>query len=310
MTLQSSPARQTEALAAAMQQIAGATETELEQLLPRPEGATARLDEAMRYACLGGGKRLRALLVAAGADLFGVPRARSLRVAAAIEMLHAYSLVHDDLPCMDDDDLRRGKPTLHRAFDEATAVLAGDALQSQAFAVLADPATHEDAGLRAELVAGLARAAGARGMVGGQVIDIAAEQRSLAGRPLDMAEITHLQALKTGALIRFSAEAGAILGRAGAADRAALRDFATDLGLAFQIADDILDHEGSVEEVGKAVGKDAAAGKATFVGLLGLDEARARARALTKSAQAALAGFGPRAGILQALAEFVITRRS
>ena len=305
MTAGSSPS-----LAAAMQEIGAATEAALEHLLPSPDGATARLDEAMRYACLGGGKRLRAILVVASADLFGVPRAQSLRAAAAIEMLHAYSLAHDDLPCMDDDDLRRGRPSLHRAFDEATAVLAGDALQSQAFAVLADPATHADAAVRAELVAGLAQASGARGMVGGQVIDIDAERRCLAGRPLDMAEITHLQALKTGALIRFSAESGAILGRAGAAERAALRDFATDLGLAFQIADDILDHEGSAEEVGKAVGKDAAAGKATFVGLLGLDGARARARALTKSAQEALAGFGEEAGILQALAEFVITRRS
>ncbi len=298
------------ALAAAMQEIGAATESALRQLLPQPEGATIRLDEAMQYACLGGGKRLRAVLAVASADLFGVSRAQSLRVAAAIEMLHAYSLAHDDLPCMDDDDLRRGRPSLHRAFDEAIAVLAGDALQSQAFALLAEPATHAEAGVRLELVAGLAQASGARGMVGGQVIDIAAEARSARGRPLDLAEISHLQALKTGALIRFSAEAGAILGRAGAAERTALRNYAADLGLAFQIADDILDREGSAEEVGKAVGKDAAAGKATFVGLLGLDAARARARALTSSAQASLSGFGAKAGILQALAEFVITRRS
>lgn len=310
MNAQSSPAQNSAGLAAAMQEIGAAVEAELEHLLPRPEGATARLDEAMRYACLGGGKRLRAVLCVASADLFGIARGQSLRAAAAIEMLHAYSLVHDDLPCMDDDDMRRGRPSLHRAFDEAIAILAGDALQAQAFAVLADPATHPDPGVRTALVAGLAGASGSRGMVGGQVIDMAAEQRAETGQPLDMAEITHLQALKTGALIRFSAEAGAILGRAGEAEHAALRDYAADLGLAFQVADDILDREGSAKEVGKAVGKDAAAGKATFVSLLGLTEAKVRARALTNSAQARLGPFGPAAGILHALAEFVITRRS
>lgn len=298
------------ALAAAMQEIAAAIEAELDRLLPHPEGPTARLDEAMRYACLGGGKRLRALLVTATADLFDVPRQRSLRVAAAVEMLHGYSLVHDDLPCMDDDDLRRGRPTVHRAFDEATAVLAGDALQAEAFAVLAGPATHPDPAVRGELVAGLAVASGARGMVGGQAIDLAAEIRTAAGRPLDYAEIARLQALKTGALIRFAAESGAILAGAAAEKRAVLRDYAADLGLAFQIADDILDHEGSAEELGKAVGKDAGAGKATFVGLLGMAEARAKAQALTNSAQARLQPFGDRAGILQAVAQFVITRRS
>lgn len=299
------------ALAAAMQDVATAVEAALDRLLPPVEGPTARLDDAMRYATLGGGKRLRALLAVAGADLFGVPRARSLRVAAAIEMLHAYSLIHDDLPCMDDDDLRRGKPTVHKAFDEAAAVLAGDGLQAQAFLVLAEPATHADAGIRGELVAGLAQAAGARGMVGGQAIDLAAEDRTAAGRPLTYEEISRLQALKTGALIGFSAEAGAILGGATPADRMVLRDYAAELGLAFQIADDILDHQGSADEVGKAVGKDAAAGKATFVGLLGLDEARSKARALTNSAKArVLSHFGPGSMILQELAEFVITRRS
>lgn len=310
MKIQSSPAQPSAVLAVTMQEIGTAVEAELDRLLPRPGGATARLDEAMRYACLGGGKRLRAVLAVASADLFEVPRPHSLRAAAAIEMLHAYSLAHDDLPCMDDDDMRRGRPSLHRAFDEATAVLAGDALQAEAFAALSDPATHSDPGVRAALVAGLAGASGARGMVGGQVIDIAAEERAAAGQPLNIAEITHLQALKTGALIRFSAEAGAILGRAGEPAHAALRAYAADLGLAFQIADDILDHEGSTEEVGKAVGKDAAAGKATFVSLLGLADAKARARALTISAQAHLGGFGPAGGVLHALAEFVITRRS
>jgi len=305
MTSEPSPA-----FTAAVQDVAAAVEAELDRLLPRPEGPTAKLDDAMRYACLGGGKRLRALLVVAGADLFGVPRERSLRVAAAVEMLHAYSLVHDDLPCMDDDDLRRGKPTVHKAYDEATAVLAGDALQTEAFAVLADPATHPDAVIRAELVAGLARASGARGMVGGQAIDLAAETRSAAGQPLSFAEIAHLQSLKTGALIGFSAEAGPILASARTIERSALIGYAADIGLAFQIADDILDEEGSVAELGKAVGKDQAAGKATFVGLLGLEQAKAKARELTTSAQARLAGFGDKARLLQELAEFVITRRS
>lgn len=298
------------ALAAAMGEVAAAVEAELAHLLPRPEGPSARLDEAMRYACLGGGKRFRPFLTVACGDLFGVPRPRSLRAGAAIEMLHGYSLVHDDLPCMDDDDLRRGRPTVHRAFDEATAVLAGDGLQAEAFAVLADPATHPDPRVRAELVAGLAAAAGARGMVGGQAIDLAAEVRTAAGRPLTYDEIAGLQALKTGALIRFAAEAGAVLGLASAEERAVLRDYAAEMGLAFQIADDILDHEGSAAELGKAVGKDAGAGKATFVSLLGLEQARAKARALTTSAQGRLDRFGPPAAVLQALAEFVITRRS
>jgi len=306
MTDQPSPA-----LAAAMQDVGAAVEAALDRLLPPVEADTRKLDEAMRYACLNGGKRLRALLVVATADLFAVPRERSLRVAAAIEMLHAYSLVHDDLPCMDDDDLRRGKPTVHRAFDEATAVLAGDGLHTEAFRVLADPATHADAAIRGELVAGLALAAGARGMVGGQAIDLAAEERTAAGLPLTYTETTRLQALKTGALIGFSAEAGAILAGADAAARVVLRDYAADLGLAFQIADDILDHEGSADELGKAVGKDAAAGKATFVGLLGLEPARVKARALTNSAKTRVsAQFGPGSVVLQDLAEFVITRRS
>ncbi|WP_341895564.1 polyprenyl synthetase family protein [Ferrovibrio terrae] len=306
MTMQPSPA-----LAAAMQEVTAAVEAALDHLLPAPAGATAKLDDAMRYASLGGGKRLRALLAVAAGDLFGVPRERSLRVAAAIEMLHAYSLIHDDLPCMDDDDLRRGKPTVHRAFDEATAVLAGDGLQAQAFLVLADPATHPEPGVQAALVAGLALAAGPRGMVGGQAIDLDAEVRTAAGRPLNYDEIARLQALKTGALIRFSAEAGAILGEAKSLDRTVLRDYAAELGLAFQIADDLLDHEGSAAELGKAVGKDAAAGKATFVGLLGLDEARAKARSLTNSAKSRVAThFGPGSMVLQELAEFVITRRS
>jgi len=300
----------TERLAAAMAEAAQAVEASLRDLLPGSEGHTARLDDALLYACLGGGKRLRPLLVLAGADLFGVQRAQSLRVAAAIEMLHCYSLAHDDLPCMDDDDLRRGRPTLHKAFDEATAVLAGDALQAQAFAILADPGTHPDAAIRVELVAALAQAAGPRGMVGGQAIDLEAERLAVAGQRMDMAEIARLQAMKTGALIGFSAEAGAILGQASPAARAALRGYAADLGLAFQIADDILDHEGDAALVGKRLGKDAAAGKATFVGLLGLEGAKARARQLCEAAQGHLSPISGDTGILHALAEFVITRRS
>ncbi len=295
---------------AALAEVAAAVEAELPRLLPQPAGHTAKLDHAMAYACLGGGKRLRPLLTVAGADLFGVARAQSLRAAAALEMLHCYSLVHDDLPCMDDDDLRRGRPTVHKAFDEATAVLAGDGLQAQAFAVLADPATHPEPAVRVELVAGLAAAAGPRGMVGGQAIDLLAEELAGQGKTLDMAEIGHLQALKTGALIGFAAEAGAILGGAAMAERQALRSYADAIGLAFQIADDILDHEGDAAMLGKRVGKDAAAGKATFVGLLGLDGARARAAALTSAAQQHLAALKGDTGVLHGLAAFVITRRS
>lgn len=294
----------------AMQEVATAVEAELLRLLPQPEGHTEKLDRAMAYACMGGGKRLRPLLTVASADLFGVPRSQSLRAAAAIEMLHCYSLAHDDLPCMDDDDLRRGRPTLHKAFDEASAVLAGDALQAQAFAVLADAATHPDAAMRIALVAGLAQASGPRGMVGGQAIDLLAEELAAAGRLLDMAEITRLQALKTGALIGFAAEAGAILGAAGKPQHQALRAYADAVGLAFQIADDILDQEGDAATLGKRVGKDAEAGKATFVGLLGLEGARAKAMALTIAAQGHLAALPGNTGVLHELAAFVITRRS
>ena len=218
----------------------------------------------MRYATLGGGKRLRAFLVMESAALFAVSETCAARVAAAVEMLHAYSLVHDDLPAMDDDDLRRGKPSTHKAFDEATAILAGDALQTRAFEVLAEPDTHSDPQARCELVAALGAAAGARGMAGGQMIDMLAE-----GQTLDGPAVTRLQALKTGRLIQFSAEAGAILGRAPLAQRHLLAAYGRDLGAAFQIADDLLDAEGSTEETGKTAGKDAAAGKATMVAVLG-----------------------------------------
>ncbi len=257
---------------------------------------------AMRYAA-NGGKRLRGFLVLESARMLGVAEARAISAAAAVEALHAYSLVHDDMPCMDDDALRRGLPTVHVKWNEATAVLAGDALQTLAFDLLTDPALGT-AETRIALVAGLARASGAEGMVLGQALDIAAET---AARPLDLAEITALQAGKTGALIRFSAEAGAIL---AGADPAPLRAYASALGLAFQIWDDVLDVTGDAMLTGKAVGKDAAAGKATFVSLLGLDGARARATSLIAEAEAALAPHGPAARNLIDCARFVIARQS
>lgn len=257
---------------------------------------------AMRYA-VRGGKRLRGFLVLEGARMLGVPEARAVSAAAAIEALHAYSLVHDDLPCMDDDDLRRGQPTVHRKWDEATAVLAGDALQTLAFELLTDPALGS-AEVRVELVAGLAKASGIDGMVLGQALDIAAET---AGRALTLDEITALQAGKTGALIGFAAEAGAVI---AGADRAPLRRYAAALGLAFQIADDILDVTGDEAKTGKRLHKDAEAGKATFVSLLGLDAAARRARELVAEAEAALQPYGAGAVNLKAAARFVVERQS
>ena len=280
-------------------------ERTLDALLPMPSGAEAPVAEAMRYATLGGGKRLRGFLVMASADLFGVPHGQSARAAAAIECIHAYSLTHDDLPCMDDDDLRRGKPTVHKAWDEAIATLAGDALQTEAFTLLSAPETHSDPALRIELVASLAKASGQFGMVGGQAFDIAAETSSV---PLTLQQIEQLQSLKTGALIRWSAEAGAILGRANGDERVALIAFATQLGLAFQIRDDILDIEGDADAAGKRLRKDADAGKATFVSLLGLEPAKNRATALAHAAIDALAGFGPAADPLRGAARFTISR--
>lgn len=256
--------------------------------------------EAMRYA-LRGGKRLRGFLVLEGARMLRVPSEQAMSAAAAVEALHAYSLVHDDLPCMDDDDLRRGQPTVHVRWDEATAVLAGDALQTLAFGLLCDPALGSPE-VRIALVAGLAKASGAEGMVLGQALDIAAET---AGRALTLDEITALQAGKTGALIGFAAEAGAIL---AGADRGPLRAYAVALGLAFQIADDILDVTGDASTTGKRVGKDAVAGKATFVSLMGLKGARAWAAALVEEAAAALAPYGAAAGNLIAAARFSISR--
>ena len=289
---------------------AAETEAALDALLAPIEGREARLVDAMRYATLNGGKRMRAFLVVEVASLFAVPTRASLRVAAAVEMLHAYSLVHDDLPAMDDDDLRRGQPSCHRKFDEATAILAGDALQCRAFAVLADPAVHPDAEARIELVAALAAAAGADGMVGGQTIDIEAERAQAAGETVGLAEVTRLHALKTGRLIQFGAEAGAILGRAAAPHREAIAAYGRDLGTAFQIADDVLDATASADELGKTAGKDAASGKATFVSLLGVERAAAEARLLADRAARHLAAFGPEAASLRAFARLTVERRS
>lgn len=288
-----------------MARVAMIVEQALEVLLPDTEGAEGRLAEAMRYATLGGGKRLRAFLVMESAALFAVSETCAARVAASVEMLHAYSLAHDDLPAMDNDDMRRGKPSTHRAFDEATAILAGDALQCRAFEILAEHDTHSDALARCELVAALGAAAGAKGMAGGQMIDMLAE-----GKALDGPAVTRLQALKTGRLIQYSAEAGAILGRAPSHQRHLLAAYGRDLGAAFQIADDVLDVEGETAEIGKTAGKDAAAGKATMVSVLGLERARAHADMLAQQAAAHLDGFGPRAANLRALAAFVVARRN
>ena len=294
-------------LKTAMTDIAGHVEDTLRALLPGGDGPEARLYEAMAYSALDGGKRLRPFLAVQSARLFGVPDRQSLRAGAAIECVHCYSLVHDDLPAMDDDDLRRGKPTNHIRYDEATAILAGDALQTLAFEVLADPATHPDGAIRSALVAELAAAAGAQGMVGGQMYDLAAEAE---GASFDVDQITALQRMKTGRLFDVSSQAGAILGGADATARAALAAYTAAMGLAFQIADDILDETGSADEVGKQVGKDAAAGKATFISLLGLENAKERANMLALQASDALECFGASADLLRSVAHFVVNRRT
>jgi farnesyl diphosphate synthase len=291
---------------AALTFAASSTEHTMDRLLPKGDSDEARVFEAMRYSSLGGGKRLRAFFVLAGATLFKVAALPALRTASAIEFLHAYSLIHDDLPAMDDDDLRRGKPSCHKQFDEATAILAGDALQALAFEVLAHEDTHGDASVRAHLVSELARAAGAHGMVGGQMLDLLAETRP----DLSIGAITRLQRLKTGALISFSCTAGAILGKASDPLRNALSAYAHDVGLAFQIADDLLDIEGTAAEIGKTPGKDAAAGKATFVSILGLERARAQADLLARQAAAHLEPFGEAADLLRQAAKFVVARRA
>ena len=274
-------------------------------LLPETDRPEGRLFEAMRYAALGPGKRLRPFLVAASAELFDVPEARALRCGAAVELAHCYSLVHDDLPAMDDDDLRRGRPTVHVAWDEATAILAGDALLTLAFEALTDARTHPSAAVRLALVEGLARAAGAAGMCGGQMLDMLAERHRF-----DYGEIARLERMKTGALIAFCCRAGALLGAAGPEAERALAAYARDLGFAFQIADDLLDATGAEEEAGKRLRKDAAQGKATVVSLLGLDAARARAEMLSRQAAAHLDCFGGRAEPLREAARFVVERRA
>jgi farnesyl diphosphate synthase len=270
----------------------------------------ARLIEAMRYSSLGGGKRFRPFLVVESAALFAVPRCRALMAGAALECVHCYSLVHDDLPAMDNDDLRRGQPTAHKAFDEATAILAGDGLLTLAFDILSRLETHPDAAVRIDLVGSLARAAGLGGMVGGQMLDLAAEGRFAGNVPLKLDEnsVRMLQAMKTGALLRFACTAGGILGSANAAQRKALERYGSAVGQAFQIADDLLDLEGDPALVGKQTGKDAVAGKATIVGVLGVPGARARLKELVAEAENALAPFGKTAEILVEGARFVAER--
>jgi farnesyl diphosphate synthase len=292
-------------LETALSETAEAVGGTLDRLLTLSDGPEKQVIEAMRYAVLGGGKRIRPFLVMQSASLFGVSRSSALRAAAAVEMVHCYSLVHDDLPAMDDDDLRRGKPTCHKQFDVATAILAGDALLTKAFEIVADDETHQSAAVRAELCLAFAKAAGDHGMVGGQMLDLLAEEQEL-GIP----EVTRLQRMKTGALIAVSCETGAILGKASEHARHALEHYAHDIGLAFQIADDLLDVTGDAGKVGKKTGKDAAKGKATFVSLLGVEKAREQARLLAAQAAAHLEIFENKGKLLEELAEFIVTREA
>ncbi len=302
----------------AFDQRLGAVAADVEAMLDHLLGAAplagevarpGRLREAMRYATLGGGKRLRPFLLIESARLFGVTGTGPLRAGSALEMIHCYSLVHDDLPAMDNDDLRRGRPTAHIAFDEATAILAGDGLLTYAFDVAADAPTHPDPAVRAALVLVMARAAGVGGMVGGQALDLEAEK---AAAPLDAHAVMQLQAMKTGALLLFAVEAGAIMGGATVAQHEALARYGRALGAAFQVADDILDTESDAATLGKAAGKDAGRNKATLVSALGLDAAKARRDALAGEAQAALAdlGMGSRTDILAEAARFTVARKS
>lgn len=290
-------------LKTALKRIQEEVDAGFDALLPVPADARVRLIEAMRYAAIGGGKRIRPLLLTATAELLGVDRALAVRASLAIEAIHVYSLIHDDLPCMDNDDLRHGKPTLHKAFDEATAVLAGDALHAFAFELLADPALTGDPFTRAELVLCLGSASGLNGMAGGQMMDIVAEST-----PFDLPTVTRLQQLKTGALLGAAVEMGAILGKLPPEGRTHLRGYARDIGLAFQIVDDLLDHSGDEALAGKALRKDAEAGKQTFVSLLGAERARAQADMLVEQAIAHLAGHGAEAELLRELARFIVER--
>jgi len=290
---------------ATIRETARLVEAALDGCLPRGEGPLGRVADAMRHGALDGGKRLRPFLLIAAADMFAAPRPRSVRAGCAVEMIHCYSLIHDDLPAMDDSDLRRGRPSVHKAFDEATAILAGDALLTQAFEILAGKETHPSAEVRCALALELARASGKAGMVGGQMIDIYAERKSF-----DLAGIEELQRLKTGALIRFSAVGGGLIGEAGEADIAALAAYADDLGLAFQIVDDILDATADAETLGKPAGQDAEMDKATFVKVLGAEGAKGKAKALVESAKAHLDRFSDRAEPLEGAADFVFRRKS
>lgn len=290
-------------LAEGLARIAKDIDSAFDLLLKLPQDSRAELIAAMRYAAIGGGKRLRPLLLVSTAAMYGVSRDVAMRAAVAVEAVHVYSLIHDDLPCMDDDALRHGKPTIHRAFDEATAVLAGDALQAFAFETLADPQTSGDPFARIELVQTLAHACGAQGMVGGQKMDIVAERERY-----DLPAITRLQQLKTGALLGAAVEMGAILGHVPPEGRTHLRGYARDIGLAFQIADDLLDYEGDEDAAGKALRKDAEAGKQTFVSLLGAERARAQAKLLVEQAVAHLAHHAEEADMLRALAHYIVER--
>jgi farnesyl diphosphate synthase len=292
-------------LAQRLEETADRITVALDTLLPRVQGPESKLMSAMRYAALGGGKRLRPFLVLETGRLFGVDERCLLRVAAALECIHTYSLIHDDLPCMDDDNMRRGRPTVHIAYDEATAILAGDALLTIAFEILSDAQTHTDPNIRVALVSQLAHAAGARGMVGGQMMDMIALELGD-----DIAAVTRMQRLKTGALISYAVEMGALMGRASDEARSALMAYAHDLGLAFQITDDLLDAEGTLEAVGKAVGKDNLHGKATFVSLLGLDGAKQRVQLLSAQAKQHLAIFGERAMYLNQIVDTIVDRQT
>jgi farnesyl diphosphate synthase len=290
-----------------LERVAALIEHRLDELLalePAPSGQ-ARLIEAMRYAALGGGKRLRPFLLIESARLFGVAEEDALDAGAALECVHCYSLVQDDLPSMDDDAVRRGRPTAHVAFGEATAILAGDALQTLAFDILSRPSAHPDPSVRVELIGLLAEAAGVQGMAGGQALDLAAE-----GETLGLMEVARMQAMKTGALFAFACEAGAVLGRAHSVAREALKAYAAAFGQAFQLADDLLDVEGDEEAVGKTVAKDAGRGKATLVALLGIEPARARLKALVDDAESALAPFGDKGATLKDAARFIASRRA
>ncbi|MEM1133350.1 MAG: polyprenyl synthetase family protein [Pseudomonadota bacterium] len=303
MTDQPSSSPDSSLLPDAFRAIAEDIDAVFDRILLVPDDARAPLFEAMRHAAIGGGKRVRPLLLTETASLFGVDRNAALLASTAVEAIHVYSLIHDDLPCMDDDDLRRGKPTVHKAFGEDVAVLAGDSLHDLAFELLVSPDVHSDPFVGVELVTALATASGPSGMAGGQMMDLAAD-----GEDFDLATVTRLQQLKTGALIGVSVEMGAILGRLPEEGRSSLRAYARDIGLAFQIADDLLDVEGDEELAGKALGKDEAAGKATFLSLLGVERAREQAFFLVDQAVGHLQDFGAEADVLRALARFIVER--